>query len=301
MDENNPLFDLCKIRIELIFLNEKNISNVSFYENSLVFYLNKYLYKINSDNKNQTSQNNFYFFEFYTKHLNIKSSNIPDTNLLSNSSDFFCNIFLIFDSKEKEELINIIKNINTPKELSYTLIFYKKNTGLILDNLNLNIDEKSYDIIELWTNNIDIKKSHTHLENALKKMIIKYRINQLEILEIYIKLGNYEKSLELLNSLKESFKVPKELVIFTECEIIINFLILYNSNNNNNNFEFNKKIEEGFLQVIEDYKNLRQINLMANAYLKLLYYLSYFNTKEIKLRINEIIDNLYKEKIGEKI
>ena len=29
MDENNPLFDLCKIRIELIFLNEKNISNVS--------------------------------------------------------------------------------------------------------------------------------------------------------------------------------------------------------------------------------------------------------------------------------
>ena len=132
MDENNPLFDLCKIRIELIFLNEKNISNVSFYENSLVFYLNKYLYKINSDNKNQTSQNNFYFFEFYTKHLNIKSSNIPDTNLLSNSSDFFCNIFLIFDSKEKEELINIIKNINTPKELSYILIFYKKNTGLIL-------------------------------------------------------------------------------------------------------------------------------------------------------------------------
>ena len=97
MDENNPLFDLCKIRIELIFLNEKNISNVSFYENSLVFYLNKYLYKINSDNKNQSSQNNFYFFEFYTKHLNIKSSNIPDTNLLSNSSDFFCNIFLIFD------------------------------------------------------------------------------------------------------------------------------------------------------------------------------------------------------------
>ena len=325
MDENNPLFDLCKIRIELIFLNEKNISNVSFYENSLVFYLNKYLYKINSDNKNQTSQNNFYFFEFYTKHLNIKSSNIPDTNLLSNSSDFFCNIFLIFDSKEKEELINIIKNINTPKELSYILIFYKKNTGLILDNLNLNIDEKSYDIIELWTNNIDIKKSHTHLENALKKMIIKYRINQLnkkldisineekendddskiknkiEILEIYIKLGNYEKSLELLNSLKESFKVPKELVIFTECEIIINFLILFNSNNSNNKFEFNKKIEEGFLQVIEDYKNLRQINLMANAYLKLLYYLSYFNTKEIKLRINEIIDNLYKEKIGEKV
>ena len=327
MDENNPLFDLCKIRIELIFLNEKNISNISFYENSLIFYLNKYLYKIPSDKKNQSnSENNFYFFEFYTKHLNIKSSNIPDTNLLSNSSDFFCNILLIFEPKEKDELINIIKSINTPKEFSHILIFYKKNSAIILDNLN--IDEKSCDIIEMWTNNIDIKKSHAQLENALKKMIIKYRINQLnqkldisinngeneneddskiknkiEILEIYIKLGNYEKSLELLNSLKESFKVPKELVIFTECEIIINFLILYNSNNinNNNKFEYNKKIEEGFLKVIEDYKNLRQINLMANAYLKLLYYLSYFDTKEIKIRINEIIDNLYKEKIGEKI
>ena len=128
MDENNPLFDLCKIRIELIFLNEKNISNILFYENSLIFYLNKYLYKISSDNQNQAnSQNNFYFFEFYTKHLNIKSSNIPDTNLLSNATDFFCNIFLIFESKEKEELINILKNVKTPKELSYTLIFYKKN------------------------------------------------------------------------------------------------------------------------------------------------------------------------------
>ena len=323
MNENNPLFDLCKIRIELIFLNEKNISNIFFYENSLIFYLNKYLYKIDSDNKSQSnSQNNYYFFEFYTKNLNIKSSNIPDTNLLSNTSDFFCNIFLLFDSNEKEELINSIKNSNKPKELSYTLIFINKNLEINLDDIGL--DENSFDIIELWTNNINIKECHAQFENVLRKMIIKYRIYQLnqkldisindeekendddskiktklETLEIYIKLGNYGKSLEILNSLKESFKVPKELVIFTECEIIINFLIAYNTNNNENKFEYDKKIEDGFLEVIENYKNLRQINLMANAYLKLLYYLSYFNTEEIKIRINEIIDNLFREKLGE--
>ena len=323
MNENNPLFDLCKIRIELIFFNEKNISNIFFYENSLIFYLNKYLYKIDSDNKSQSnSQNNYYFFEFYTKNLNIKSSNIPDTNLLSNTSDFFCNIFLLFDSNEKEELINSIKNSNKPKELSYTLIFINKNLEINLDDIGL--DENSFDIIELWTNNINIKECHAQFENALRKMIIKYRIyqlnqkldisindeekendedlkikNKLETLEIYIKLGNYGKSLEILNSLKESFKVPKELVIFTECEIIINFLIAYNTNNNENKFEYDKKIEDGFLEVIENYKNLRQINLMANAYLKLLYYLSYFNTEEIKIRINEIIDNLFREKLGE--
>ena len=323
MNENNPLFDLCKIRIELIFFNEKNISNIFFYENSLIFYLNKYLYKIDSDNKSQSnSQNNYYFFEFYTKNLNIKSSNIPDTNLLSNTSDFFCNIFLLFDSNEKEELINSIKNSNKPKELSYTLIFINKNLEINLDDIGL--DENSFDIIELWTNNINIKECHAQFENVLRKMIIKYRIyqlnqkldisindeekendedlkikNKLETLEIYIKLGNYGKSLEILNSLKESFKVPKEQVIFTECEIIINFLIAYNTNNNENKFEYDKKIEDGFLEVIENYKNLRQINLMANAYLKLLYYLSYFNTEEIKIRINEIIDNLFREKLGE--
>ena len=323
MNENNPLFDLCKFRIELIFFNEKNISNIFFYENSLIFYLNKYLYKIDSDNKSQSnSQNNYYFFEFYTKNLNIKSSNIPDTNLLSNTSDFFCNIFLLFDSNEKEELINSIKNSNKPKELSYTLIFINKNLEINLDDIGL--DENSFDIIELWTNNINIKECHAQFENVLRKMIIKYRIyqlnqkldisindeekendedlkikNKLETLEIYIKLGNYGKSLEILNSLKESFKVPKELVIFTECEIIINFLIAYNTNNNENKFEYDKKIEDGFLEVIENYKNLRQINLMANAYLKLLYYLSYFNTEEIKIRINEIIDNLFREKLGE--
>ena len=153
MDENNPLFDLSKIRIELIFLNEKNISNINFYENSLIFYLNKYLYKIPSENQTQNNIN-FYFFEFYTKHLNIKSSNIPDTNLLSNSTDFFCNILLIFNTKEKKEINNIIKNINTPKEFSYTLIFYNKS--LVIDNINL--DENSFELIELWTNNIDIKK-----------------------------------------------------------------------------------------------------------------------------------------------
>ena len=323
MNENNPLFDLCKIRIELIFFNEKNISNIFFYENSLIFYLNKYLYKIDSDNKSQSnSQNNYYFFEFYTKNLNIKSSNIPDTNLLSNTSDFYCNIFLLFDSNEKEELINSIKNSNKPKELSYTLIFINKNLEINLDDIGL--DENSFDIIELWTNNINIKECHAQFENVLRKMIIKYRIyqlnqkldisindeekendedlkikNKLETLEIYIKLGNYGKSLEILNSLKESFKVPKELVIFTECEIIINFLIAYNTNNDENKFEYDKKIEDGFLEVIENYKNLRQINLMANAYLKLLYYLSYFNTEEIKIRINEIIDNLFREKLGE--
>ena len=337
MDENNPLFDLCKIRVELIFLNEKNIPKINFYENSLVFYLNKYLYKISSENQNQNNlQNKFelYFFEFYTKHLNIKSSNIPDANLLSNTTDFFCNILIIFEQKEKDKLLNMIKNSNTPKELSYTLIFCDKNLELNIQNDDFNLDKNSYDIIEIWTNNNDIKKCHPNLENALKNIIIKYRINQLnkkldisinknedenkdkndnekdnnvddakikeklEILEIYIKLGDYQKSIEYLNILKESFIVPKELAKFNECEIIINFLISYK---NNNKLEYDQKIEEGFLDVISNYKNLRQINLMINAYLKLLYYLSYFDTKKIKQRINEIVDKIFCEKFGEKL
>ena len=331
MEENNPLFDLSKIRIELLFLNEKDIPNINLYENNLIFYLNKYLYKIDmktqDENNIEKKNSNFIFLEFYTKNLNMKSLNIHDTNLLSNKTDFFCNILLILDTNDKEKVINMLKNINTPKELTYTLIFYDKNSEFNLSNDDIiNIDKNSYDVFEMCLNsnkfnkyNDKFKNCYQFLENALKKMIIKYRIynlnqkidisinnkneeennedekikNKLDILEIHIKLGNYQKSLEYLNSLKESFVVPKELIIFQEYEIIINFLIEYN----NNKLEYNKKIEEGFLDVIENYKNLRQINLMVNAYLKLLYYLSYFDKNEIKARMNEIINNLLSEKL----
>ena len=331
MEENNPLFDLSKIRIELLFLNEKDIPNINLYENNLIFYLNKYLYKIDMKTQNENNiekkNSNFIFLEFYTKNLNMKLLNIHDTNLLSNKTDFFCNILLILDTKEKDKVKNIFKNINTPKELTYTLIFYDKNSEFNLSNDDIiNMDKNSYDVIGMCLNSNEFNKCndifkncYQFLENALKKMIIKYRIynlnqkidisinnkneeennedekikNKLDILEIHIKLGNYQKSLEYLNSLKESFVVPKELIIFQEYEIIINFLIEYN----NNKLEYNKKIEEGFLDVIENYKNLRQINLMVNAYLKLLYYLSYFNKNEIKERMNEIINNLLCEKL----
>ena len=331
MEENNPLFDLSKIRIELLFLNEKDIPNINLYENNLLFYLNKYLYKIDMKTQNENNiekkNSNFIFLEFYTKNLNMKSLNIHDTNLLSNKTDFFCNILFILDTNDKEKIKNILKNISTPKELTYTLIFYDKNSEFNLSNDDIfNIDKNSYDVFEMCLNNNKFNKCndifkncHQYLENALKKMIIKYRIynlnqkidisinnkneeennedekikNKLDILEIHIKLGNYQKSLEYLNSLKESFVVPKELIIFQEYEIIINFLIEYN----NNKLEYDKKIEEGFLDVIENYKNLRQINLMVNAYLKLLYYLSYFDKNEIKARMNEIINNLLCEKL----
>ena len=325
LDENNPLFDLCKIHIELIFLNEKNISNINFYENSIIFYLNKYLYKIKIENQNNNNYD-FYFFDFYTKHFNINTLNIPDTNLLSNKTDIFCGVFLILEIKEKDNLIYLLKNRNQIKELNHIFIFYNKKLD-ISKNIFFDLDNNLYDLIEIWENINDIKKCHNYLENSLKNIMIKYRINQfnrklditisneensnnnednnidnnkiqnkIDVLEIHFKLGNYQKSLEYLNLLKDSYIIPKELAIFKECEIIINFLIEYN----NGILEYDKKIEEGFLDSIENYKNLRQINLMINVYLKLLYYLSYFNTNQIKQRINEIIDKLISENLNEK-
>ena len=258
MEENNPLFDLSKIRIELLFLNEKDIPNINLYENNLLFYLNKYLYKIDmktqKENNIEKNNSNFIFLEFYTKNLNMKSLNIHDTNLLSNKTDFFCNILFILDTNDKEKIKNILKNISTPKELTYTLIFYDKNSEFNLSNDDIiNIDKNSYDVFGMEINNNEFNKyngefknCYQYLENALKKMLIKYRIynlnqkidisinnkneeennedekikNKLDILEIHIKLGNYQKSLEYLNSLKESFVVPKELIIFQEYEII---------------------------------------------------------------------------------
>ena len=121
MDENNPLFDLCKIKVELIFLNE-NFSNFHNYETELIFYLNKYLWKIKNDtqniNINKTEETNiFYYFEFYSKYFDIKSANISDTNLLSNRTDFYCNLLFIFDkedfSKNEERIMDIIKILSS--------------------------------------------------------------------------------------------------------------------------------------------------------------------------------------------
>ena len=141
---------------------------------------------------------------------------------------------------------------NTQKDISFLFIFYKKNNDFnnYFDDF---LDKNSYEMIELWENNDDIKKSYKGFENALKKIVIKYQINQLnqkidisinenenkdgnasinkklEILEIHLKLGNYSKSIEYLKILKESFIIPKELFIFKECEIIINFIKDYNN------------------------------------------------------------------------
>ena len=338
MDENNPLFDLCKIKIELLFLNE-NYSNYQNYENDLIFYMNKYLWKIKMNNlskeENEKIQNeHFYYLEFYTKNLNIKSSNIPDTNLLSNTTDFYCNLLFIFDSKEqfntKEDainnLINLLSSRNTPKELSHLLIICDKNIDLsFLINI---LDKNSYDIIHIWEKN-DIKKSHKSLENALKNIISKYRVNalnqkidinikdketnngnkakkNLEILDAYIKIGNYHKSIQYLEELKESFKVPKELSLFSECHVLIKFLIDYNNKQfdikeNKNKIIYKEEIKKGFLDVIEEYKNLKQIYLMINAYLKMLYYLSIFNNIDMKQKINAIIMHLLNENIENEI
>ena len=334
MDENNPLFDLCKIKIELLYLNE-NISNHQYYENDLILYMNKYFWKIKMENpssnlnmqeKEKENHNQFYYFEFYSKNINMQSSNMPDINLLSNTTDFYCNLLFIFDSKEelntKEDLINNIINLlssrNTPKELSHLLIICDKN--LDLSFLIKILEKNSYDIILFWEKN-NIKNNHKSLENALKNIVVKYRVNtlnqkidiknesnktkSLEILDAYIKLGNYQKSSKYLEELKESFKVPKELSLFRECQVLINFLIDYHNEYNadkkdsKNKMVFKEEIKTGFLNVIEDYKNLKQIYLMINAYLKLLYYMSFFNTIEMKQKMNEIIMCMLNEKVIE--
>ena len=333
MDENNPLFDLAKIKIELLFLNE-NIPKFD-YENDLIFYLNKYLWKIYMNNPNPNKDeienqrsNQFYYFEFYTKNINEKSSNITGTNLISNETNFYMNLLFIFETKEEfnknessmNNIINMLASRNTPKDTSHLLIICKKD--LDLNFLSTILNKNSYDIIELWENN-DIKKCHKSLEVVLKNIVINYRINssnqkldisikenddmkedkikkKLDILDTYIKMGDYRTSLECLESLKEPFKIEKELCLFSECQVIIEFLNDYNNSYIGElgyKMEFREEIENGFLNVIEKYKNIKQIYLMINAYLKLLSYLSYFNSVKKKQRTNEVIMKLLNEKI----
>jgi hypothetical protein len=277
--------------------------------------------------------NQFYFFEFYTKNINIKQSNIPDINLISNKTNFYLDLLFIFETKEEFEkkeggiknLINMLSTSNTPREITHLLIICDKN--LDLNSLTNFLDKSQYDIIELWENNM-IKKRHKSFELALKNIVIQYRINslnnkldvsidneeedeeddkikrKLEILDTYIKMGNYNKSMKYLETLKEPFKVQKEITLFKECNVIIRFLIDYNNSfigEEGYKMEFNEEIETGFLDVIDKYRNVKQTYLMINTYIKLLSYLSYFSSIKKKKRTNEIIMSLLNEKIEDKI
>ena len=190
MDENNPLFDICKIKVELIFLND-NFSNFQNYQHNLIFYLNKYLWKIkrnahtpqNKEEKDSLNSSQYSFFEFYAKKLSFKS-NIVETNLIPNKTDFYLNILFILDTKEEfnkneekiTDIINILSSRNTPKDISHLLIICKDN--LDLDFIINIFDENTFDIISLWDND-QIKIKHKNLENALNKIIVKYRVNAL--------------------------------------------------------------------------------------------------------------------------
>ena len=336
MDENNPLFDICKIKVELIFLND-NFSNFKNYQHNLIFYLNKYLWKIktnaptpqNKEEKDSLNSSQYSFFEFYTKKLSFKS-NIVETNLIPNKTDFYLNILFILDTKEDfnkneekiTDIINILSSRNTSKDISHLLIICKDN--LDLDFIINIFDENTFDIISLWDND-QIKIKHKNLENALNKIIVKYRVNalnkkidievdsknnnndenldiqnNLKILDAYIKIGNFKKSQEILKEIKVNIQVPKEFSLCNEFNVIIKFLIDYNMNyfsRDDNNMEHKKEIENGFVNVIEEYKSINQNYLMINTYIKLLYYLSYFNYIDIKIKMNKIIYNMLEERM----
>ena len=240
MEENNILFDICKIKVELLFLNE-HFQNIQNYEHNLIFYLNKYLWKIktliptqkNKEEEDSENTSRYSFFEFYTKNLNRKLSNIQETNFLPTKTDFYLNILYILDKKEDfdknnekiSDIINILSNISIPKEISYLLIICKDN--LDLDFITNILDENTYDIISPWDND-KIMKKHKNLENSLKNIVTKYRINalnqkididikkyysndnlniqkNLKILDAYIKIGNFKRNKILYSSSKRIF------------------------------------------------------------------------------------------------
>ena len=335
MEENNILFDICKIKVELLFLNE-HFQNIQNYEHNLIFYLNKYLWKIktltptqkNKEEEDSENTSRYSFFEFYTKNLNRKLSNIQETNFLPTKTDFYLNILYILDKKEDfdknnekiSDIINILSNISIPKEISYLLIICKDN--LDLDFITNILDENTYDIISPWDND-KIMKKHKNLENSLKNIVTKYRINalnqkididikkyysndnlniqkNLKILDAYIKIGNFKKSQEILKEIRTYIQVPKEFSLCNEFNTLIKFLIDYNNDyisRNDNNMIYKKEIESGFLNVIEEYRNINQVYLMINAYIKLLYYLSYFKSINIVIKMNNLVYHLLQEQM----
>ena len=189
--DNNPLFDLAKLRCDVFFHSEDECN----YKNEFLYYLIKNLWKIKLQ-KSEKNKVKYYYFEYSEKKSNDQNTQtstrkitIPSTCLLSNSANFYVYVLFLFDdekAKNKAKIYNILSHMYFSLDLSHLLIFYHKKIDP--SSLLTDVDKKLYDTIQLWEPD-KISSVHENLVNSLTNIMDKYKkyISQITSINPYFK------------------------------------------------------------------------------------------------------------------
>jgi len=315
LNENgNMLFDLNKIKCEILIINEM-ILDYDIFDKIKRIIINEYSTII--DSNNNLKYNFFYIIQsqdetqYFTNKLKEKKLNIEtikkNSIFLNDLINISITIALINDNSEKSKYIFQYNNDFSKSETKYLksysrLIIINKQyyldyldkiekkisipkyeNGIIYCDFNENTFKKIFqfnmiEIINLMKLNVNNKKP-LFKKNSLT---IKQTTEIINRIEEYIQIQNYNISIYSLELLLDKMKHSFEKIKLKECLAILKF---YNDYYLSNSLIYNSEINKLFSECIKDYNKIKQFEYENNCILRLCTYYLYFDEKFPKFLI----------------
>ena len=307
-DNGNMLFDLNKIKCEIIIINEM-ILNYNIFDKIKKIIINEYSTII--DTNNNLKYNFFYIiqsqdeFKYFTDKLKIKklnSENIKKNQIFLNDLiNISITIAIINDNTDKSKYIfqynSDFSKDETKKLKSYSrlIIINTKYYLDYLDRLEKNISIPKYEngiiYCDFNENNfkqifqfnmieiINLMKLNINNKQPLFKknsLTIKQTAEIINRIEEYIQIQNFNISIHSLELLLDKMKYNFEKIKLKECLAILKFLNDYYLSNS---LIYNSEINKLFLECIKDYNKIKQFEYENDCILRLCSYYLYFEEK----------------------
>ena len=298
---NNLLFDLAKINCQIIFINKDN--DFTFYEN-FKRLLSTQINLITSPSMEEIKT--FYYIKYYEGNKIEKDS---FSELVINKNMCIRIYVTQDDITLRKKLIELYHNdieaLNDPtmmKRSRFIFLFDNK-----LENEKESANDKNVYYINKGKNSIlqEMRVIITDIvvngyinyinENTTFNASIDYKKNIPIVTKRVGELIHAQKLEEALSRIDKAIKEYNniELATFLEIKALCLFYMDYKLKLNGNKLKLNKEILECFQNAINKYKKLKQKKLLIDAYLRILFYISFFQLENYKF-LQDTVVNLVK-------
>ena len=302
---NNLLFDLAKINCQIIFINKEN--DFTFYEN-FKRLLSTQINLISSPLMEETKT--FYYIKYYEGNKIEKDS---FSELVINKNMCIRLYVTQDDISLRQKLIDLyhhdIDALNDPtmiKRSRFIFLFDNK-----LQNEKESANDKNVYYINKGKNSIllEMRVIITDIvingyvnyinENTTFNALIDYKKNIQIVTKRVGELIHAQKLEEALARIDKAIKEFNnvEYANFLEIKALCLFYMDYKKKLNGDILKINKEILDLFQSAINKYKKLKTKKLLIEAYLRLLFYCSYFKWGNLQF-IQENVLNLVKVVTG---
>ena len=298
---NNLLFDLAKINCQIIFINKDN--DFTFYEN-FKRLLSTQINLITSPSMEEIKT--FYYIKYYEGNKIEKDS---FSELVINKNMCIRIYVTQDDITLRKKLIELYHNdieaLNDPTMMKRSRFIF------LFENKLQNEKESSNDINVYYINkgkNSILQEMRVIItdivvngyvnyinENTTFNASIDYKKNISVVTKRVGELLQAQKLEEALARIDKGIKEFNnlELANFLEIKALCLFYMDYKKKLNGNKLTINKEILNLLQNAINKYKKLKARKFLIEAYLRLLFYISYFNWENYKI-LQENVLNLIK-------